>query len=77
MGKAANKSTRSNGNANKFNRNPEDLVAKFKQLLRKEGVEIEGTSGAKYFAAGIHGRIVVVLAHESREVGFWGSVASY
>lgn len=51
---------------------PANLVEEFQDLLRAEGVEVEGTTGAKYFAAMKEGRTIIVLAHESTDQGFWG-----
>jgi hypothetical protein len=50
----------------------EVLVCEFKRALNGAGVEIKEDPQAKYFAAGMDGVEVLVLAHESAEVGWWG-----
>ena len=50
----------------------EDLVREFKLALNDAGVEIEEVPQAKYFAAGMNGVELLVLAHESRKDGWWG-----
>ena len=49
-----------------------DLVRKFKRALVEAGVEIKEYPPAKYFVAGMGGDPVIVLAHESTEIGWWG-----
>lgn len=50
----------------------EDLVREFKLALNGAGVEIEEVPQAKYFAAGMNGVEILVLAHESRKDEWWG-----
>jgi hypothetical protein len=49
-----------------------DLVRQFKIALKEASVEIEEATGAKYFAAGMSGVEILVLAHESTKDGWWG-----
>ena len=49
-----------------------DPVRKFKRALVEAGVEIKEYPPAKYFAAGMGGDPMILLAHESTEVGWWG-----
>lgn len=51
---------------------PKGLVRRFKSGLKEAGVEIEEATGAKYFAAGMSGVEILVLAHESTKDGWWG-----
>ena len=54
---------------------PSNLVGRFREALEQAGVEIlrpENSPTSKYFAAGRNERGVLVLAHESTHIKWWG-----
>ena len=56
----------------KTTKKSEGLVREFKLAPIGAGVEIEEASQGKYFAAGMNGVEILVLAHESTKDEWWG-----
>ena len=55
----------------------ECLVDQFRKFLEEAGVEIRTSAQGKYFRATKAGVSLVILAHESTEVGWWGILKSH
>lgn len=53
------------------------LVDQFKEFLDEAGVEVRTSSQGKYFRATKDGIALVILAHESTKVGWWGILKSH